>query len=252
MVLKRSNMLCETFVLVTGGASRVGRAITLKLARSGARVLIHANSSVNKAARLAGFLNACGCRADWIQADLSEDEGIQSLCAAIGPDGPFPVNALVHSASPYQRTPLMELDGATLDLYYRVHLKAPVGLAKALAARLMTTADKGRIIHITDASLHRPYAGFCAYLTTKQALDGLTRALAVELAPHILVNAVAPGTVLPPPNCTPEYLEILKRKSPLRTVGQPQDVAKAVEFLLTDRGFMTGSTITVDGGSAMF
>jgi NAD(P)-dependent dehydrogenase (short-subunit alcohol dehydrogenase family) len=175
------------------------------------------------------------------------------------------VNALIQSASLYFPTPLIDLDPTTLDAYYYVHLRAPHLLAKAFALRLLP-ADRssrdqpkhssgqkplGRIIHITDASLNRPYAHHTAYLATKGALDALTRALAWDLAPYITVNNVAPGTVLPPPDVSPEYLRILEKKSPLGRVGSPEDVARAVQFLLEDPGFVTGSTITVDGGACM-
>jgi pteridine reductase len=249
---ERSFVLTKSHILITGGARRVGKAITEALARTGARVLIHANRSMDEAVELVDRLRESGFQADAVQADLGSPEDLSKLARAIGPGGEFPVNGIVHAASPYAKIPLLELTLSDLDSYYAVHLRAPVALAQALYSRVLESPDQqARIVHITDASLRRPYGGYAAYLSTKQALDGLTRALAVEMAPHVLVNNVAPGTVLPPETAGPDYVRALARKSPLQRTGNPEDVARAVLFLFNDPGFMTGSTITVDGGACM-
>lgn len=238
-------------VLITGGARRVGLAITHRLAQAGAAVVVHVNQSLSAAEEVVQQLRDAGMQADSIQADLSEQSDTTRLVREIGAEGSFPVDAIVHAASPFDRIPLRDLTPDELNRYYGVHLRAPVFLAQSLFAQMQSRNSQGRIVHITDASLKRPYGGYSAYFATKQALDGLTRALAVELAPFVLINNVAPGTVLPPEDATPGYARALADKSPLKTTGTPDDVARAVEFLLTDPGFITGSTITVDGGACM-
>jgi pteridine reductase len=236
-------------VLVTGGARRVGRVICRRLFQAGATLLIHAHRSVDEARALAAELSDQNRSSTVVQADLASHEELEALTNLIRNGLPIPIQAMVHAASPYGKVPLAHLTPADLDRYYAVHLRAPVFLAQALQHNLR--GREGRIVHITDASLRRPYPGYTAYLSTKQALEGLTRALAVELAPTIRVNSVAPGTVLPPDDCSPAYSEALVKQSPLKMPGHPEDVAQAVEFLLKDRGFITGTTLTVDGGACI-
>lgn len=231
-------------VLITGGARRVGRTIVEHLAALGAHVFIHYNSSETEANSLVEALRCRGYQADCVQADFDQPERIEEFVSTLPP-----IDVLVNNASIFPRTPLKEVTLAQWRNILDVNLTAPVLLAVRLGA-MMKTRGAGVIINLTDCGVHRPYPNYLPYLVSKGGLETATLVLAQELAPQVRVAAIAPGTVLPPPEISPAILDAIKNRSLLRRVGHPQDIAGAVAFVIENE-FVTGCTLTIDGGTTI-
>ncbi len=235
-------------ILVTGAARRIGAAIARALHAQGDRVLLHYRGSRTDADALAGELNAE--RADSARvlcADLLDVAVLPALArdahAAWGR-----LDALVNNASSYFATPLAELTPAQFDDLLGTNLRAPLFLSQACSPLL---ADGGSIVNLLDTQARRPFAGFSAYLAAKSALWTLTEALALELAPRLRVNGVAPGHMVwadqPQFSAEREAQEVAR--IPLKRLGGADEIARAVRFLLSpDSGYMTGAVMPVDGG----
>jgi len=158
------------------------------------------------------------------------------------------LDALVNNASSFFPTPLASIDQAAWDDLIGSNLKAPLFLTQAAAPHLK--AAHGAIVNITDIHAERPLAGFPLYCAAKAGLLGLTRALAIELAPEVRVNAVAPGPILWPDDTSfdHEARDHIIDHTLLKRSGSPQDIARTVRFLLNDAPYVTGQVINVDGG----
>lgn len=238
----------DKVVLITGGAKRVGAAICRRLHASGARLMLHYRSSAGEARLLQAELNHV--REDsvaLIQADLLDLTKLASLIdQSINRFGKL--DALVNNASSFFQTPLGDITPTDWDDLIGTNVRAPLFLSQAAAPALRKT--QGAIVNITDIHADRPLKSYVVYSVAKAGLVGLTRSLARELAPDVRVNAVAPGPILWP---NEEVFDELARQriishTPLRREGTPDDVAKAVQFLLADAPYVTGETINVDGG----
>lgn len=235
-------------ILVTGAARRIGAAIARALHAQGDRVVLHCRESRADADRLAAELNAE--RADSARilvADLLDVDALPGLAqdahAAWGR-----LDGLVNNASSYFATPLGDLTPAQFDDLLGTNLRAPLFLSKACAPLL---SDGGCIVNILDTQARRPFAGFSAYLAAKSALWTLTEALALELAPRLRVNGVAPGHMVwaDQPQFTPERQAQEVARIPMRRLGGVDEIAHAVRFALSpDAGYMTGAVVPVDGG----
>lgn len=233
-------------VLVTGAARRVGRAIALDLAAAGCDVGLHYHSSAEDAAELAGQIQALGRRAVLVPGDLGESGAPASIVGAtIGQLGRLDI--LVNNASVYHETLLAPGSVAEWERVFRINVLAPAMLCAA-AVPYMRRAGQGRIVNLTDILAERPVRGFSAYCASKSALSSLTRGLAIELAPEITVNAVAPGIAVFPDDYPPDKRQRIVSRVPLAREGTPQDIAAAVRFLVAAGDYITGQTITVDGG----
>jgi NAD(P)-dependent dehydrogenase (short-subunit alcohol dehydrogenase family) len=233
--------------LVTGG-KRIGAAVALALAGRGADVALCYRRSAGEAEATAAAVRALGRRAHLVRADLAQPGEcrrlVEETAAALGR-----LDVLVNMASVYNRRPYDELTDADWDEALAVDLRASHLCAQA-AVPHMRRAGTGRIINCTDwvAASRRPrYTGYLPYYVAKAGVLALTEALALELAPDILVNAVAPGPILPPPDTSAEERAAVERATPLGRWGGPGEIAKAV-LLLVDTDFITGETIRVDGG----
>lgn len=239
--------LQNTTALVTGGSQRVGLAIALALARAGCDIIVHYHRSRGEAIGAKAQIEALGKKAWLAQADLGEPDQIKKLIEEIGHGCP-PVDILVNSASVYYQTPLEQTTVEQWDENLNVNLRAAFLLAQSLGQK-MAERGRGKIINITDCAIRRPYRGFAPYLVSKAGLMALTEALALELAPGVQVNAVAPGTVLLPQNVTQAQHEQSIRRTPLMRIGAPEDVAATVLHLVQNGDFMTGGYYAVDGGA---
>lgn len=238
-------------VLVTGGAKRVGAAICRKLHGAGAMLMLHYRASAGEARLLQAELNHA--RADSVallQADLLDAAKlpavIEQTLQRFGR-----LDALVNNASSFFATPVGEITPGAWDDLMGSNLKAPLFLSQAAAQALRES--RGAIVNITDIHAERPLKHFVVYSVAKAGLSGLTRALARELAPDVRVNAVAPGPILWPDDDSFDELsrQRIISHTPLRREGSPDDIARAVHFLLADAGYVTGETIHVDGGRHM-
>jgi len=240
--------LAGKVALVTGAGVRVGRAIALALAEAGADVAVHYNASSGPAEETAAGIRALGRRAVPLAADLSDAnapaELVRRSIESLGA-----LDRLVHSAANFQRLPLDETDATVWDSSMNLNARAAMLLAREAAPSLRTRG--GRIVLISDFLAAQPLRGYVAHSVSKAAAEGLVRALAVELAPEISVNGVAPGTVLVPEGTSAETAARWARESLLKRNGDPSDVAAAVLFLCTGPAFITGQVLRVDGGKSL-
>jgi pteridine reductase len=244
--------LDQKVVLVTGGARRVGAAIARRLHAAGANVVIHYRSSQGQARALHAELAAKRANSvKLVQADLLKSAAlaalVQETVAAYGR-----LDALVNNASSFYPTPLGEITDAAWDDLIGTNLKAPLLLSQAAARELRK--HHGAIVNIVDIHAEFPMKNYIVYNAAKGGLLALTRSLARELGPEVRVNGIAPGTILWPDDDT--WRDELARQrivnqTALKRVGEPDDIAKAVEFLLTGAPYVTGQVLAVDGGRSV-
>lgn len=232
--------------IVTGGAVRIGRAISLGLARQGCHLLIHYASSSGSAEEIRDLARAEGVKAEIYQANLQEAASAGEVIAA-GYSFFGRTDILINNAAVFLEGGLLETTLEMWDRQFAINLRAPFLLSQAFA-RLLEDGDRGAIININDARIFRPAPDHFAYRMTKSALLALTETLALDLAPSITVNAVALGAILPPHDRGDLYLQNLaQKKIPLRMPGEPEMVSDGVLYLL-GQDFLTGVTIKIDGG----
>ncbi len=237
-------------VLVTGGAVRVGRAIVEHLAAVGAHVAVHYHTHAREAGELAARLLGAGLRSRAIAADLRDPEQAESAVAQAA-DALGGLDCIVHNASIFRPTPVDTLCERDWADYLGVHLLGPWHLIRAALPSLRASA-RASIVAIVDLSAWRPWPRYVAHSVSKAALLALVRSLAVALAPdRIAVNAVAPGNVLWPDDVPAELRDREAARTPAGDVGTPADVARAVAYLLSAGPFVTGTTLTVDGGRSL-
>ncbi len=234
--------------LVTGGAHRVGKAIAMTLAQAGANVVINYYSSDTAARETVREAEALGVGGLAVQADVGELDQARALVAAAA-DRFGAVDILVNSASIWQSTPLPMGDFADWHRVLGLLVHGSMYLADAVAP-MMQERGEGAIVNIVDLSAWKPFSGFVAHSVGKAGLLALTRSLALELAPAVSVNAIAPGPVLPPP----DYSEDQNARIAARTLkghwGTAQDVADAAKFLVA-ADYITGEVLVVDGGERL-
>lgn len=230
--------------LVTGGAVRVGRAISLALAGEGMRVVVHYHSSSAGADSLVAEIRAAGGDAVAIGADLSRGDQVERLAReAVGATGG--IDVLVNNASVFPPQRLEETDEALWDHTLAVNLKAPFLLIRHLAATLRER--RGCVVNLCDLAGLQPWAAYAAHGVSKAGLVHLTRVAARALAPEARVNGIAPGAVLPPESMGPDELGAIAKSTPLKRLGSPEDVTRAVLYLL-HADYVTGEILVVDGG----
>jgi len=234
----------QRVALVTGGAARLGRAITLGLAEAGWDLFVHYRSSRADAEDVLRAVEERGRRCVLFQADLAEPAApaavVDAVRAAYGR-----LDLLVNSAASFDARGLAEVDADAWDDVMALNVRAPHLLVRAAAPLL--AASRGAVVNLLDLSAFQPWTEYAAHAVSKAALAHLTRVQARALAPEVRVNAVAPGAVLPPDDYPPERLEALRARTPLGTLGTPADVVAAVIFLAR-ASFVTGQILAVDGG----
>lgn len=233
--------------LITGGARRIGAAIARTLHAEGMNLIVHYRNSVDNAQSLADDLNRYRSGSVALaRADLEKTEDCSSL-AQQAVDAFGRIDALINNASAFSPTPIGKVSEAHWDTLIGVNLKAPFFLSQACAEAL--TSTRGTIINLTDIYAERPLPKHPVYSASKAGLLTLTRSLAQELSPDVRVNAIAPGAILwPESGDTQENQEEIIRRTPLGRLGDPDDIAGTVLFLLRDAPFITGQVINVDGG----
>jgi len=235
-------------VLITGGAKRVGAATCRRLHASGANLMLHYRESAGEARLLQAELN--NQRKDsvaLIQADLLDMGKLQSIVDQTLQTFSR-LDALVNNASSFFQTPVGEITAAQWEDLIGTNLRAPMFLSQSAAPALKKS--QGAIVNITDIHAERPLKNYVVYSVAKAGLVGLTRSLARELAPEVRVNAVAPGPILWPDDAAFDELsrQRIISHTPLKREGTPEDIAKAVHYLLAEATYVTGETINVDGG----
>jgi len=235
-------------VLITGGAKRVGAAICRRLHAAGASLMLHYRRSAGEARLLQAELNHV--RADsvaLIQADLLDLNKLPAIIdRTLQKFGRL--DALVNNASSFFPTPVGDITPQAWDDLIGTNLRAPLFLAQAAAPALRKT--QGAIVNIADIHAERPLKNFVVYSVAKAGLIAVTRSLARELAPEVRVNAIAPGPILWPDDSSFDELsrQRIVSHTPLKREGDPDDIAKAVYYLIAEATYVTGDTISVDGG----
>ncbi len=237
--------------LVTGGARRVGAAIVRRLHAAGASVLIHYRDSEAEAATLEAELNAVRARsAVRVKAELLAPVAPRALVAAAS-DAFGRLDLLVNNASSFFPVPLGAIEASHWEALIGSNLRAPLFLAQAAASEL--ARREGAIVNIVDIHAERPLKGYPLYSVAKGGLASLTRSLALELAPAVRVNGVAPGAIAWPDDgqFAPDERSRIVATTPLGRTGAPEDIAQAVHFFACAR-FVTGQIIAVDGGRSIY
>ena len=239
-------------VLVTGGAKRVGAAICRRLHAAGANIALHYRSSDQDAFALREELQAQ--RKDsvlCVRANLLDRHALSHMVENVVAHFER-LDGLVNNASSFFPTPLSEINEEHWNDLIGTNLKAPLFLAQAAVGELRR--NHGAIVNIVDIHAERPMHGHLLYSVAKAGLSGLTRALAQEMAPQVRVNAVAPGVIVWPESAQwddEEQRRKIVAHTLLKREGEPDDIAKAVQFLLNDAPYITGQTIAVDGGRSI-
>jgi pteridine reductase len=241
----------EKVVLITGAAQRLGAATARELHKRGWRVLIHFRQSQEKAEALAAELNSIrqhSCHT--VQADLSCDVDVKNM--AINAQAIFSrIDALVNNASSFYATPIGSVSTEQWDDIFASNARAPFFLAQALAPELKRRG--GAIVNMIDIHAQRALKEHTVYCMAKAAQAMLTESLAKELAPEIRVNGIAPGAILWPSTqkTSTETQDKILHEIPLQRLGETQDIARTIAFLLEDSPYITGQIITVDGGRSL-
>lgn len=247
----QSETLDGKVILITGAARRIGARIAQRLHAQGANIILHYRSSRAEADALRRELQRQ--RADSValvngdlQATADLPRLIEDAVAAFGR-----LDALINNASAFYPTPIGAVSESQWDELLGINLKAPFFLSQAAAAQLRQC--HGSIVNLADVHAERPLPEHPVYSITKAGLVMMTKALAAELGPQVRVNAVAPGAILWPQNepDESEKQQILQRTF-LKRLGEPDDIAAAVLFLIRDAGYTTGQVLTIDGGRSLY
>jgi NAD(P)-dependent dehydrogenase (short-subunit alcohol dehydrogenase family) len=240
--------LNNAVVLITGAAVRVGRAIALHLAERGAHIAFSYYLDDEPWEQTQAEIEAFGVQSLAVQTEVRAAGQIRSLVTGVI-ERFGRVDVLINNASVWLKSPLLKITEQEWDLALDVNLKGPFLAAQAVAPHMLTQGG-GVILNITDLSAFQVWPGYAHHAASKAGLIALTKSMAVELAPTVRVNAIAPGTVLLPQSYSPEKKQWAEENSLLKRVGNPQDVARMVAFLI-ENDFTTGAVYFVDGGRAL-
>jgi NAD(P)-dependent dehydrogenase (short-subunit alcohol dehydrogenase family) len=233
--------------LVTGAAKRVGREIALGLARRGANIVVHYNSSAPDARRVVAEIKALGVDAMAVKANQTNAREVR---VAVGKAVKHfrDIHVLVTSAAVYRKTPFDTLTEDDWDFHIDANLKGPFLFALEVGRHMKKRRIAGKIVTFADWSAIRPYADYLPYCVSKAGVICLTKSLAKALGPKVQVNAIAPGPVLLPPDFTEKETREVIEATLLKRLGSPQDIVNSVLFLIEGSDFITGHTLVVDGG----
>jgi len=241
--------------LITGAAKRIGRCIAQALADRGVNIVAHYNASAGQAEALVADLQNRGVEAWSVQASLEEQSQVEQMWQQVlarAPQGR--ISLLVNNASIFPSDTWDTLSDESLQQNLSINALAPLQLIRMFAGQSVDqneSSDRkqpGCVVNLLDARLGGYMKKHVSYALSKRVLFSLTRMLALELAPQVRVNAVAPGMILAPEGSSGEELARLAARAPLARWGEPEDVANAVVFLMRN-DYLTGQVIYADGGA---
>jgi NAD(P)-dependent dehydrogenase (short-subunit alcohol dehydrogenase family) len=235
----------NSVVLITGAATRVGREVALYLAGRGAHIAFSYYQESEPWQETKAEIEAAGVQCLAVQVEVREEQRVKNLVESVVNQFGR-IDVLINNAAVWMKAPFMDISADEWDLSLEINLRGPF-LCSQAAARHMLAQGSGVIINITDLSAFQVWPGYAHHAASKAGLVALTKSMAAELAPAIRVNAIAPGTVLLPPDPSPEKVKWAVEKSLLKRVGTPQDVAQLASFLIENE-FTTGAVYFVDGG----
>jgi pteridine reductase len=231
---------------ITGAGIRIGSAVARALAQAGYDLALHANRSVKPLEALAAELQGLGRQVSLYTADLSDPRAVEELGVRVHTDHPA-LDVVVHNAGLYERVAFESITREQYRTMLAVNLDAPFFLTQALLPSLRAAAQP-LVVHLTDIGGERAVSHFAHYSVSKAALIMLTRALAVELAPHVRVNAVSPGVAAFPESFDAAAREAVLQHIPMGREGSVEDIARVVVFLAREAPYITGQVVAVDGG----
>ncbi len=240
----------KKIALVTGGAQRIGAAISKELHQQGFNIVIHYRHSKQAATELASQLNQQRQHsAICLQADLNSPAEVKQL--AIDAEQVWGhINALVNNASSFYPTPFEQATEADWTTLIDSNMKGPFFLSQALTATLRE--QQGCIVNIVDIHSEKPMREHAIYSIAKAGVAMMTKALAMELAPDIRVNGVSPGAILwPKQESSEQKKQLIRDKIPMQRTGEPTDIARSVAFLVCEAPYISGQIIAVDGGRSL-
>ena len=229
--------------LVTGAARRIGRAIALELASLGYNIALHYNQSQTEAQALAGEIKQKGVACALFPRALSDEKKTADLVGTVAKKFPD-LNLLINSASIFEKSNFTLKDLKLFNDHFAVNLKAPF----ILSSEFFRLCKKGQIINLLDANIVKNQTDHVAYLLTKKSLADMTKLAAVKFAPHIRVNGIAPGLILPAKDETTGYLDRMARDIPLQRKGGLLYIMQSVKFLI-ENDYLTGQFLFNDGGA---
>lgn len=231
--------------LVTGSAKRLGRAIAIHLAKQGYNIALHYNSSKPEAMKTAQVICQLGVRCELFNANLADEEEVKNLLPYVY-KAFSGLNVVVNSASIFIPNQFDDQDLSLFKSHWDINFKAPY----ILSCSFKRLVKKGQIINFIDTNAVKHKSAYADYLLTKKALAEFTQMAAVQWGPHIRVNGISPGMILPPVNHQKDDRTHRAAKIPLKRVGNPQYILQALDLLLQNE-YMTGQIIAVDGGEGL-
>lgn len=237
----KDNRLAGKTALITGAALRLGRHIALALAESGVNIVIHYRHSAQEAENLRSQLVEMGVKAWLVTGDFERNDSGEIVRMAIKEAGSL--DFLVNNASSFFPGTIQDINLAGLVRSIQVNAWGPFELCREFFRHV----NSGKIVNLLDTRVIGYDRAHLGYILSKKMLLSLTEILAIEFAPKVSVNAVAPGLILPPAGKDEAYLQELARRVPLKRHGSPSDVSEAVLFLLGS-DFVTGQVLYIDGG----
>ncbi|BCX02827.1 MAG: 3-oxoacyl-ACP reductase [Candidatus Roseilinea sp.] len=240
--------IAGSVVLITGAAQRVGRALALDLAERGAHIAFSYYLESEPWRDTAEAIERLGVRSLAMRADVTQAGDVRALAQAVLQHFGR-VDVLINNASIWLKKPALEISEAEWDAEMNLNVKAPFMMAQAIAPHMIARGC-GLIINITDLSAFQTWPGYAHHSASKAALVALTKVLALEWAPQVRVNAIAPGTVLLPDDADDAKRQWAIEKSALKRIGSPEDVARTVRYLI-EEDFATGAVYFVDGGRSL-
>lgn len=232
----------DKYAFVTGGSDRIGKAISIELAKQGYNVIIHYNSSQSKAEEVKEEIISLGRSAEILKINFLEDHDFDMTFQSLKTSGKE-IDVLINCASDFTLSTIKDVGSQLLKKEYRINFEIPYLLTKAFA----TIYKKGHIINFLDTKVEKNATNRLDYILSKKSLKDFTLISAVELSPNIKVNAIAPGLVLPPVGKNDNYLLNLASEIPMKTIGNMEDILIAFRYLL-ESNFVTGQILYVDGG----
>lgn len=235
--------------LITGGAVRIGRAITIEMIKCGAEVICHFNKSEAAAQSLKKEVINLGGKLHLVKADLSKlNPALDILNEIVSQkDG---IDVLINNAAIFYKTSLEDIEETDWDQLFSINLKAPFFLSQKIGL-IMKKQGYGKIINIGDTSGLNPWPGYLAYSLTKSGIISMTKGLAKALAPEVHVNCINPGPVLIPEYYNKDEINNAIKKTLLKKTGSANDIIETVKFLIEGSDYITGSIINVDGGRSL-
>lgn len=241
--------ICDKIILITGGATRVGKEITKKLVGDGGIVYCHYNKSKKTAESLPAELSESSGKIHLIQGDLSDMNFTMDLIKQVV-NKAGRIDILINNAAIFFSTPLENITEKNWDDLFSLNLKSPFFLSQQAGIE-MKKQGSGKIINIGDTSGLNPWPGYLPYSISKSGIIAMTKGLAKVLAPEVHVNCINPGPVLMPENYSEEQIQNSIKRTLLKRVGHPDDIANTVKFIIEATDYLTGAIINVDGGRSI-